>query len=213
MEMELNTDNSGESLTVIFDEFTPIPTAPRAVITVCIVLLTAISNGFIFKYYYKSKTSNRPYVLALVYLDFILVIVGLIPRFILTLFETTKTTETLLYVNYALTMMIFSLYFCPPMFLGLDRFLAVMLPHKFFQFKTRTRIIKVMLALSMLFALSGKYFCENFYGVKAKISGSFRMTVWIICFTAICVTFLLYIIIAVKLLRRNGKFSRRNLTK
>ena len=213
IDMDVFSDKSEESLTVIFDKFTPIPIVPRAVITVCIVLLTAVSNALIFKHYYKSKTSNRPYVLALVYLDFILVVVGLIPRFILTLFETTKTIETLLYVNYALTMMIFSLYFCPPMFLGLDRFLAVTLPHNFFQFKTKARVVKVLLALSMLCALSGKYLSENLYGARARISGIFRATIWVICYTAICVTILLYIFIASKMLRRNGKFSTRHLSK
>ena len=64
----------GEKMVSFPGNFQPIPVVDAIVIIVVIIVLTIVFNTLVLMYYRKAKTSNRPYVLALVVLDFVCVL-------------------------------------------------------------------------------------------------------------------------------------------
>ena len=200
-----NTEEHEVDLIISYNLFREIPLPQRAVLTSSILTLTLTLNILVFKYYSKSKTSNRPYVLALVFLDFLTVFLGHLPTFILSLFEINQTLLTVQFVVYGLTSYLVIICFFPPVFLGIDRYVAVFYPHTFREYKTRIRILKLFTIFVLTSSMFVNLFCERYFGSKSSISVTCRAVVWSICTLLVAVTVAKYIAIALRLFRRNTR--------
>ena len=164
-------------------------------------------NILVFKYYSKTKTSNRPYVLALVFLDFLAVFLTHLPTFILSLLEISQAWLIVQFVVYCFLnyLAIISLFLHAS--LGMDRFLAVFFPHTFKRYKTRTRILKIFTVFVLTSTMFSNLFCERYFGSKSSISVTFRAVVWGICTLLNVITFVNYIAIALRLKMRNTRIA------
>ena len=179
------------------------PLLERAVLTSIVLILTVLLNIFVYKYYSKSTTKNKPYVLALVFLDNVSVFLGLLPTFIISLFEMTETVQELQFVMYCFANYLFLINICPHVFLCVDRFLSVLYPHKFKDFSSKIRLFRICIAVVMTYTTTQHLFCERYFGPESVISQTVVGLAWSVTLFLIATTVVMYFGIAVRLYRRN----------
>ena len=124
--------------------FEPIPLIDAIVITIIIIVLTIFFNTLIAIYYRKAKTSNRPYVLALVVLDFICILFVLPLICLQNVDQRNLFTVALEQVRNVAGIWIFLLNLIPSFFLAVDRFMAVFFSHKFKLWLKKIRNFKIV---------------------------------------------------------------------
>ena len=132
-------------LVQLYGEFEPIPLVDAIVITVVVIVLTIFFNTLVALYYGKAKTSNRPYVLALVVLDFVCVLFVMPAIYVHVLAESSPFTVGLEHARTEVGNWVYLLYLMPSFFLAVDRFMAVFFPHKFKLWSKKIRNFKIVI--------------------------------------------------------------------
>ena len=199
-----NDDGSHNVKNVDFDEimiemygnFKPVPLIHVIPIHAVILVVCVLCNTLVAMYYRKAKTSNRPYVLALVVLDFVGVLF-IVPTVLVT--QLVKGTGVLEMIRYEVGMWVYILYVTPSFFLAVDRFMAVFFPHKFKLWSKKIRNFKIV-AFVVYSVLVLAFRVTDFVGSDLSLvfglMVSFKMIILIVLGS-----FAMYIAIYVKLAR------------
>ena len=173
-------------------------------ITAVVIVLTIFFNTLVALYYRKAKTSNRPYVLALVVLDFVCVLFVL-PLIFIQNFEQSNTfTAALEQVRNITGVWIFLLYLMPSFFLAVDRFMAVFFPHKFKLWSKKIRNFKIVFLLVYCIMIV-LYQFTNYMESHLKAGVSILLACSL--FTVVSSSFAMYIGIYVNLVRASKKMQ------
>ena len=133
----------GQNLIKLHHALEPIPVTDAIVITVIVILLIIISNLLVLIYYRKSKTSNRPYVLALVVLDFVSILF-VPPMELIFMYKHDAAYINFANIRLEIVNWVYLFYLVPSFFLAVDRFMAVFFPHKFKLWLKKIRNFKIV---------------------------------------------------------------------
>ena len=202
-----------ETLTKSSLPFTPIPVEQTVSILGSIILLSVVLNSFVIAFYKKAKTSNRSYVLALALLDFLSVIFCLFPQILEAIVPNDSAKYFFDRLASFFVVNLFNFYMFPSLFLAVDRFFAVFYPHKFKIFAPKIRKGKiVILVLSSSFQLL-RIIVYFLTGEKSVLSVALEFIAFTWIFVQVVTSTILYVAIAVKILRSNKKMAEnRNIT-
>ena len=188
--------------------FKPVPTWQH-VFAIWLLLVTGwVTNSVIIKIYWRLKSSNRVYVLAMAFMDLTALTFVLLPRFVLLFVGESVVGEVIEIIRYTLSIFIFTLYMFLPLFLALDRFVAVSYPHKMIHYLQRLRPFKVgcivhcclqvtaAMAIEVLLGTDSVWFnISSFYGLLA-------VTIEVVS------ALTLYVIVAVKVTMSRKKMKK-----
>ena len=132
--------------------FAPIPAEQGVAISLLVMLFGTVLNSVILKVYWRLTSSNRVYVLAMAFLDLTSMYVGLVIRVILLLLGDGSNWFAVLEIfHFSVTLFNVHIYMCVPLFLALDRFVAVSKPHKIHDSLKKLRKWKVVIVLLLEF--------------------------------------------------------------
>ena len=195
----------------VYGHFRQSPLNQRIILCAVALILSVTLNFFVYKHYIKSKTSNRPYVLTLVFLDIFSLVTGLVPTFVLSLFDSSKTVQDLQFYVYGVTKYLVTIYICTPMFLCIDRLFSVYVPHKIQEYRSKIRVLKSIIGFLFASASTMSSMSERYFGLESEISISCRVIAWSIAICLLVATTGMYIAIAVRLYRRNKGTLAQNI--
>ena len=112
--------------------------------------LAIVLNAFVIRHYSKERGSTRSYILALAFLDLSLSAFQVCASSI-QLFVNESLYIYMGMMRYSFSLMVFSHYLYPSLFLAVDRFIAVAFPHKVFDISRKVRPFKfVLVSLNVL---------------------------------------------------------------
>ena len=164
----VNSFRSDKQAGLRFEDYFPV-TAPmplnhRIALVSMIVILTIFLSSLVLKFYLKSKDYARPYILALVVIDFASVFFSLIPNVVLNFPSLDVEIFEVIFTFYLTSMALsFGLYLYPSFFLALDRFVVVLFPLKFREMTSYIRGIKfTLLGIHSFFIMLGVVVAELF---------------------------------------------------
>ena len=123
----------------------PIPKIHEVVLAAVIAFLSFFLNALVVKFYIKSKQHCRSYILALVGLDWFLILFGLGQFVALSFIDDISTFIVVLNMFMVATNFGFGLYLYPSLFLAVDRFVVVIFPLKFREMKWKIFSFKTTL--------------------------------------------------------------------
>ena len=199
-----NDDGSHNVKNVHFDEimiemygnFKPVPLIHVIPIQAVIIFLSVFFNTLVAMYYRKAKTSNRPYVLALVVLDFVCVLFVVPVKLVTSLVDGSHVMEM---IRLDITFWVYLLYVTPSFFLAVDRFMAVFFPHKFKLWSKKIRNFKIVFFViycALVLAFTVSYLLGPGLMIIFGLMVAFIMLIVIVLGS-----FAMYIAIYVKLVR------------
>ena len=127
----------------IYALFKPIPTWQH-VCAIWLLLVTGwVTNSIIIKIYWRLKSNNRIYVLTMAFMDMNALTFVLLPRFAVLFLGNGLLRSVIELARHSTAILIFTLYMLLPLFLALDRFVAVSYPHKMKDNLERLRPLKI----------------------------------------------------------------------
>ena len=179
--------------------FKPAPTWQHVCVIWLLLVTGWVTNSVIIKIYWRLKSSNRVYVLAMAFMDLTNLTFVLLPRFILMFLGQSVVREVIELIRYTIGILIFNLYILLPLFLALDRFVAVTYPHKMKDYIRRLRVLKVGCIAHCCLQVVALLTTEVLFGTES---------VWLIVilyntlalFVEALSALVLYVIIAVKIM-------------
>lgn len=188
--------------------FAPIPRWQRICIPLAIILVGFPLNSVILKVYWKLKSGNRVYVIAMAVLDMLGLCVSLLLRMLFVFFEGQQNVlYAMQSVQFVFTSLNINLYMCVPLFLALDRFYAVAFPHKLESARKKLRRWKIVIVVTTSL-VTGFFILADFvlkdHGKAAITAASLFLTSLALRVIAALV---LYIVIAVKVYTSNKKMQ------
>ena len=113
------------------DFYREIPIEAEWAITVVVFIFGNLLNVLVVQFYRKVKSSIRPYVLFLAFIDLVSISFIMMPRIVLRYLPVGTTLYVVRILLYALMLLFYNVQMYGPLFLALDRFLVVSFPHNF----------------------------------------------------------------------------------
>ena len=183
------------------ETFVPISPIENAILALTCVLLSIILNSFIVRfYYYHSKSANRPYVLALVALDWTAVVFVVFPRFLIAVVKSHLAFIILDWIYFGFAFVVFGSYLIPSFYLAVDRFLAVWFPHKFQVLARKARPIKIAFLTSQFTVCVAHVLAEVISGMNSSVSLPLKAVAWLLLAVQLFGSVGLYSAIVVRLI-------------
>ena len=123
--------------------FKPAPTWQHVLVIWLLLVTGWVTNSIIIKIYWRLKSNNRIYVLAMAFMDLNALTFVLLPRFAVLFLGNGLLRSVIELARHSTAILIFTLYMLLPLFLALDRFVAVSYPHKIKDKLQRLRPLKI----------------------------------------------------------------------
>ena len=179
------------------------------VCAIWLLLLTGlVTNSVIIKIYWHLKSNNRIYVLAMAFMDLTALTFVLLPRFVLLFLGQSLVREVIELTRHGFAILIFTLYMFLPLFLAIDRFVAVSYPHKMRDKLRRLRPFKIGCAIQGFLQVLAVMATEILLGTESvwfKVVSSCAMLALIL---KVVSALTLYVIIAVKVTASRKKMKK-----
>ena len=188
--------------------FKPAPTWQHILAIWLIVVTGWVMNSLIIKIYWRMRTTNRIYVLAMALLDLIALTFVLLPRFVIFFLGQSLVSDVIEFARYALANLIFTLYMLLPLFLALDRFVAVSYPHKMKDQLQRIRPFKMGLVIYCFVQFGAGLSTELMFGIESIWFVAVQMHNIMALFLEVIGSLILYVMVAVKVM-----ISRKKMVK
>ena len=145
------------------------------------------------------------------FLDLTTLTFVLLPYFVLLFVDQSFAREVMKMIRYTLGILVFNLYMFLPLFLALDRFVAVTYPHKMKLYLTRLRPFKVVcivhccLQVTAAMAVEAMLGTESIWFIVSSFYGLLAITIEVVS------ALTLYVIIAVKVTMSRKKMKKRRI--
>ena len=191
--------------------FTKIPRSHHIALLSVLCVLVLVSNIFIVCFYRKSKTSDRWYILTWATFDLSFFALILVPDLITYIVDRPLLGPVVLIVRFCMVATILNFYFYPCFFLALDRFCAVVWPHKFLAISIKLRRFKIVLVALKCVLLTLTFVADNVFGVESLFWKVMSFITSALLVLIILTSGVLYVLIAISLWRANKNISSNKL--
>ena len=188
--------------------FKPAPTWQHVLVIWLLLVTGWVTNFLIIKIYWRLKSTNRIYVLAMAFMDLTNLTFALLPRFIILFLGQSLIREVVEVTRYAVAFFIFTLYMLLPLFLALDRFVAVSYPHKLKDKLQQIRRLKIGLVVYCFATVGAALTTELLFGIESFWFSVVQIHNIVILFLQVASALTLYVIIAVKVMRSRKQMKK-----
>ena len=193
--------------------YTPIPQWHRVAIIFCIYVIGCIVNSLVLRIYWRSESSNRLYVLAMALHDLFCLHFVLVPPIFRMFAPTDHIRDVILIVRVTSGFVYFNTYLIAPLYLAIDRFVAVMFPHKVHIILPKLRPIKIVVVPALVLAVLASVFADyqanpdSYWAIVIQFILTFVLSLEIAGIVG------LYIAIAIQLAYKSAKIDQSKQTR
>ena len=193
--------------------YTPIPQWHTITIIVCIYVIGCFVNALVLRIYWRLESSNRLYVLAMALQDLFCLHFVLLPP-IFRMLAPTDHIRDVFYILRAISGFVyFNTYLIAPLYLAIDRFVAVMFPHKVHIILPKLRPIKIVVAPALGLTALASVFTDYQAGPDSIWPTVVQFILIFLLIIQVVMVLGLYIAIAIKLVRAAAKFNKNKPTR
>ena len=189
--------------------FTKIPRSHHIALLSVLCALVLVSNILIVCFYRKSKTSDRWYILTWATFDLSFFALILVPDLITYIVDRPLFGRVVLIVRFCMVATILNFYFYPCFFLALDRFCAVVWPHKFLAISSKLRRFKIVLVAVNCVLLTLLLISEHVVGAGSMFWMVMNLITSTMFVLVILTSSVLYVAIAISLWKTNRNLSTK----
>ena len=188
--------------------FASIPQWHRVTIIACIYVIGCFVNALILRIYWRLESSNRLYVLAMALQDLFCLHFVLLPPIFRMFAPSDHIRDVISVVRATSGFVYFNTYLIAPLLLAIDRFVAVMFPHKVLIILPKLRPIKIVVVpalslLSIAYAVADLTTePDSIWSVAMQLSAIFSLSIQAVGI------FGLYLTIALKLMLASRKITQ-----
>ena len=193
--------------------YSEIPFEHFMILCILVVFLSFSLNTLVLLHYRKANGVTRTYILALVALDWSMILLCLIPYMFLKFVSLSVEIMTVLSLISTIAINSgFGIYLFPSLFLALDRVLVIMFPLTFRKYVGRMRMLKAVLVVIKLTVRVVDSVHEYFFGVFS-FSNFVLKSINLCIFIAVLITIIiLYTTMALQIIRSSRKLANSRQT-